>query len=102
MRERLIQFLWFDGCPLADRQRAQLDAALAELPSADRPSVSAVDLMAEETPEDLRRWGSPTILIDGRDLVGSAPGAACSCRLYDGPEGVIGSAEILAALERVR
>ena len=42
-----------------------------------------VNLTARETPEHLKCWGSPTILINDREVTGGKRGAASSCRIYD-------------------
>ncbi len=98
MSGRSVQFLWFDGCPLADRQRAELDNALSRLDEADRPTVEVIDIMHPDTSESLRRWGSPTILIDGRDVSGAPPGDAPGCRIYGEQDGVLPADRILTAL----
>ena len=36
----------------------------------------------------LRGWGSPTILVNGEDVVGNAKGEGVGCRVYDAPGGV--------------
>ena len=98
MGDRRVQFLWFDGCPLADRQRTELDDALSRLDEADRPAVEVIDIMHPDTPESLQCWGSPTILIDGRDVSGAPPGDAPGCRIYDERDGVLPATRILEAL----
>lgn len=83
-----VQLLSFPGCPNADAARDALRRALvaAGLP----PHFEDVDVTAAGTPERLRSWGSPTILVDGCDVAGADP-TGPSCRLYDGaPEGVRG------------
>ncbi len=79
-----VQLLSFPGCPNADAARQALRRALAaaELP----PGIEEVDVTAPGTPAELRDWGSPTILVDGRDVAGSGP-TGPSCRLYDDAKG---------------
>ncbi|MCB9492475.1 MAG: cation transporter [Dehalococcoidia bacterium] len=75
-----IQLLYFEGCPNLERARAALrDAMAAE--QIDQV-VEEVDVESATTPESLRGWGSPTILIDGRDLTGAARTTGAACRLY--------------------
>jgi len=66
-------------------------------------AIEEVDTGSSETPEALRGWGSPTILIDGRDVGGEAP-AGAGCRLYRGEDGEArgapSAALLQAALER--
>ena len=75
-----VQLLSFPGCPNADAAREALRRALvaAGLP----PWIEEVDVTAPGTPAERRDWGSPTILVDGRDVAGSGP-TGPSCRLYD-------------------
>jgi hypothetical protein len=52
------------------------------LAAAGQPPVfEDVDVTAVGTPEHLRQWGSPTILVDGRDIAGDPP-TGPSCRIY--------------------
>jgi len=91
-----VQLLTFEGCPLANAARGQLEAALAELGIRD---YEEIDLQAPGTPESLQGWGSPTILVDGADITGQPKGESLSCRVYDGPEKVPTAASIVASLE---
>jgi hypothetical protein len=88
MVTRVIRFLSFEGCPLADDALARLYDAIDRSGVFERSNVELVDIMSPETPEALRRWGSPTILVDGRDLTGQGPGDAAGCRIYSGPGGL--------------
>lgn len=48
-----------------------------------QPSWTEWDPKSPESPTYVRRYGSPTILVDGRDIAGVAPGTGdSSCRLY--------------------
>ena len=83
-----IQLLYFEGCPNVDAARASLRQALA----AEKLTVPVeeIDVEKADAPEWARGWGSPTILIDGDDVMGQKPtsGASC-CRLYaEGAPGV--------------
>jgi hypothetical protein len=97
-----IQLIFSDDCPNVDATRAALLRSLA----AEDLSVSfeELDIAAPGTPEHLREWGSPTILIDGTDVGGeTAPTGPC-CRLYDGASrrGVPSDEMIVQALRRSR
>lgn len=96
--KQVIQFLSFDGCPLAAKALSNLDAALARDGLHHRFRVEHIDIMDPGTPEGLRRRGSPAILLHGDDLMGAPPGDAVGCRLYDGPGGVPSADQIAAAL----
>jgi hypothetical protein len=78
-----VELLWWEGCPSTERALTAVQDALGEL------GLSAVEVgMREIKDDDAAREagfvGSPTILIDGADLV---PAAAeehigLSCRVY--------------------
>lgn len=88
-----VELLYFAGCPHVDAVRANLRAALED-PGAWREW----DLAAPETPDRLKGYGSPTVLVDGTDVTGAAPapGAALSCRA----DGVPTASVIREALDR--
>ncbi len=77
-----IQLLHFEGCPNVDAARAAVRDALAaeklEVP------VEEIDVERPDAPEWARGWGSPTILIDGKDVTGQERSNGSSCRLYAG------------------
>lgn len=95
MSQPNIQLLIFEGCPLADAARESLQAALASLGLRD---FNEIDILDESTPDDLRRWGSPTILVDGVDVTGNDRGEGVGCRVYDTPEGVPTPESIVAKI----
>jgi len=77
-----IQLLHFEGCPNVEAARTALRDALAaeklEIP------IEEIDVERADTPDWARGWGSPTILIDGKDVTGQERSGASSCRLYAG------------------
>jgi hypothetical protein len=77
-----IQLLSSRDCPNAEPTRHRLRAALASegLP----PVFEEVNLDEESTPAPLRKWGSPTVLVDGEDLAGGAGVSGAACRIYAG------------------
>jgi len=79
-----VLLVYFPGCPHVPATRAALARVLAEFPAA---RLREVDVSAADAPEELRGWGSPTVLVDGVDVAGGQPGTARSCRLYDSGEG---------------
>lgn len=101
MNNPVIQFLYFHGCPLAPRARDNLVQAIGSLSSRNSVSFEEVDLMSGQTPQDLQRWGSPTILLNGRDITGAPPGDACTCRIYASQGGVPTAQEISDAITAV-
>ena len=88
-----IELIFFDGCPNVGLARSNLRAALQ---SGDADITwTEWDLLADSTPKDLRSYGSPTVLIDGRDVTGDCTGAAAiACRV----DGVPSTALILENL----
>jgi len=93
-----IQLLVFDGCPLADAARSSLQTALESLGLSE---FEEIDLLDPATPEQLRGWGSPTILIGEEDLTGNEKGNAVGCRVYDGQTGVPDPEFIAQQIRRV-
>jgi mercuric ion transport protein len=99
MSDLTIQFLAFEGCPLADAARANLELALSDCGISGHRTV---DILDPETPDELRGWGSPTILIDGIDIGGQDQGNGVGCRIYPGEDKVPSVAEIAAKVRSVR
>ena len=56
-----------------------------------------VDILDPQTPENLRRYGSPTVLVDGHDVMGESKLDAIGCRLY--PNGEPSKMTILACIK---
>lgn len=77
-----IHLLHFAGCPNVDAARAALRDALAEEKLA--VPVEEIDVEHASAPAWARGWGSPTILIDGKDVAGQERSTASACRLYAG------------------
>lgn len=76
-----VELIYSPGCPNVAAARAQLVKALVEARLALRWTELRTD--APDLPEHARGFGSPTILVGGRDVAGGLPGgAADSCRLY--------------------
>lgn len=62
-----------------------MEAALADCGLAE---YEQIDILDPKTPDGLRGWGSPTILLDGVDITGQPKGDSVSCRVYPGVKGV--------------
>lgn len=77
-----IEFLYFEGCARAPAARAMLDRCL--------------DKLGITIPVDARPWegASPTIRINGADVMGDSPPTVHACRL-DIPteDGLLGALE---------
>jgi mercuric ion transport protein len=89
-----IQLLHFHGCPHVEASRAALrDALVAE--NLDL-QVEEIDVEDPAAPDWVSGWGSPTILIDGKDVAGQPPSSSSACRLYAG-----GAPSVAAIRERL-
>ena len=81
-----VELIYDRGCPNVAEARAELVRAFSDagLPARwkewDRADPAA--------PPHVRAYGSPTVLVDGKDVAGAAPAdGASSCRLYSGTDG---------------
>ena len=109
-----VKVVYFEGCPNWRVARQRVDQALTTISDGSWTSLatSVVHLERVESETDSARMGlggSPTILVDGRDLFphpdpdpeASTASSGLSCRLYPTPEGLSGSPtveQIVAAL----
>lgn len=86
-----IVLRYFDGCPNWETARVRVLQALNQLGDASvEPVLERV--VSDEDAQRLRFSGSPTILLDGRDLfAGSDAHFGLTCRVYITPEGFAGS-----------
>lgn len=77
-----IEILYWDGCPSHPRALADLRSALADA-KLDPEAVEVTEVRDDEDAARERFTGSPTIRIDGRDLVdtGDEP-VMLACRIY--------------------
>ena len=78
-----VELLWWEGCPSTERALAAVREALGELDLSD-VEVRMREIKDDGDAREAGFVGSPTILIDGVDLV---PAAAeeqigLSCRVY--------------------
>ncbi|HLK11024.1 MAG TPA: hypothetical protein VKW76_06555 [Candidatus Binatia bacterium] len=69
-----VELVCDQGCPNAEEARITGLAA----------QCSEWTTSSDTTPAHLRRYGSPTVLVNGRDVAGAEPGEAESCRVYEG------------------
>lgn len=83
--EQTIELVYFEGCPHAQPAREALESALATAGRAQ--SWTEWDLADPAVPERVKRYGSPTVLVDGADVTGEGPGvSAMACRADGAPE----------------
>jgi mercuric ion transport protein len=80
MSERSIDLVYFDGCPNVDEARANLRAVLAD------GGWREWNLSSVDTPDRFHRYGSPTVLVGGRDVTGEGgTTGAMACRADGAP-----------------
>jgi hypothetical protein len=78
-----VELLFWEGCPSHPAALSQLRHALAETGHADVP-VQMVRIESEEQADREDFVGSPTIRVDGADLMPPPPGepTGLNCRVY--------------------
>jgi hypothetical protein len=94
-----IQFLYYEDCPSHDEALERLQQVLREEGLKDD-----IEIIRVETEEQAQAWkfvGSPTILVDGQDIVSVLPdeGYYLSCRVYQLEDGRFSP---LPSLEMIR
>jgi hypothetical protein len=99
-----VELLWWDGCPSWPGALAELKEAMAEL-GLDPEAIELHEVESDAQAERERFPGSPTIRVDGADVVppnGSPVGLACRVyRLRDGrPSPTPDPADLREALQR--
>jgi hypothetical protein len=82
MAQPTVELLFWDGCPSHPQALADLRAAMAEL-GLDPDGVVVREVDTDARAERERFVGSPTIRIDGADILdpGDDP-VALTCRVY--------------------
>jgi len=78
-----VELLWWEGCPSTERALEAVREALSGLGLSD-VEVHMREVATEHDARDAGFVGSPTILIDGADLVPAADEEqiGLSCRVY--------------------
>lgn len=83
-----VTLLYFDGCPHWRTADQRLSALSAELGL----TVSRRRLYTGQQAEQLGFRGSPSILVDSRDVFADGDAAVgLSCRMYQTPDGPAGA-----------
>ena len=77
-----VELLWWDGCPSHPEALAALRRILAE--EGVEAEVARVEIADDEQARNERFPGSPTIRIDGEDIVppGDGDPFSLTCRVY--------------------
>ena len=97
-----VELIYDEHCPNVEIARRRLAKAMQNAgPGHNWIEWNQADAAS---PEYTRRFGSPTVLVDGRDVAGCSPGEAeGSCRLYrsvNGWEGAPAIETIASALSQ--
>lgn len=80
-----VELVYFTGCPHVENAREAIrEAMMAEGLAAEWREWNRDDAA---TPETLRGYGSPTVLVDGHDVVPTSSDANC-CRVYADADGL--------------
>lgn len=79
-----VELVFFPGCPNVPAAREQLRRAFAAVGAP--PTWREIDVSGDDVPAHALGRGSPSILVDGRDVTGAGPGEGRSCRVYAGSE----------------
>lgn len=91
MTERLVEILYFEGCPNVVAARELVERVVAE--AGVKVDVRMVEVARAEDADRMRFLGSPTIRVDGHDV---EPGAdrreqfQYACRIYRTEAGFAG------------
>ncbi len=96
-----IELVWEPTCPHVEAARDVLRAALAAvgLPA----TWTEWRIGGGDLPEHARGFGSPTILINGVDVIGqTASESDACCRVYPGPKGLAGVPDVEVVVSGLR
>jgi len=83
----LVELLWWEGCPSTERALSELREALTDVGLGDS-EVRMREIRTDAEAEAARFTGSPTILIDGIELMAALgrgaeeEPAGLNCRVY--------------------
>ncbi len=78
-----IELIYFDGCPNVESARANLRDVFATL---DLPKGwQEWEQGDPASPPHAKQYGSPSVLVNGRDVTGVGPVGAAACRADGAP-----------------
>lgn len=97
-----VDLVYDSNCPNVEAARSQLLNAFFMLGM--KPHWKEWEINNPDTPDEMKHFGSPAILINGKDISGSANDViANNCRVYTNSEGTISGApsadQIVSALQ---
>jgi hypothetical protein len=101
-----VELLWWEGCPSYPEALSDLERILRE--EGVRADVTRVEIENDEQARSQRFPGSPTIRIDGEDIVPPGEGEPYSltCRVYRTRDGRISAVpdpeDVREAVRRAR
>jgi hypothetical protein len=83
MRTPSVELLWWAGCPSTDRAQHELEQAIHEV-GLSGVDVRRTEIATDDEARDRGFVGSPTIQIDGVDVVSPGPEdpVMLACRVY--------------------
>lgn len=81
----IVEFIYDNDCPNVAATRANLMRAFAKARLS--PKWTEWERSSRETPSYAREFGSPAILVDGRDIAGFSAQSAATCRIYTSSKG---------------
>jgi len=84
---REVDLVFDADCPHVPAAREQLAAAFEQLGL--EPTWRELVNGADALPDYARGYGSPTVLVNRRDVVGQAPPGASCCRVYRDASGAL-------------
>jgi len=96
-----VELIYDIDCPNVPEARKLLLRAFAE--AGLTPTWREFDRQATDSPLYARDYGSPTVLVDGKDVAENAGNSAACCRLYAHPKGSAGVPhlqQVIAALKK--
>ncbi len=80
-----VELIYDSDCPNVPRARENLLRAFGQTGLA--PRWQEWDRADADAPAHVRAYGSPTILVDGRDVAGATAADAACCRIYTNDQG---------------
>lgn len=86
MNGKRVELIYEQHCPNIEATRRQLLRAFRQV--GKPPRWLEWEVSQPDTPAYARNYGSPTILVDGKDVTRyTQPGEAASCRIYTDQDG---------------
>lgn len=80
-----VQFIYETTCPNAEATRKLLAEVLNELNL--KIDVEEIDKSITGAPNFAQQYGSPSILVNGKDVVDSVGKSGNACRIYENSDG---------------